>query len=93
MEDPGIPEQPTDQSWFRRSGWEAAGFGGFLPLLNLPASQVPDVGGVYAVLRESTAMPEFLVQSGGGWFKGRPHRDYRRVAVQLGRRHGHGLHR
>jgi hypothetical protein len=46
------------------------GFEGFLPL-DRAAVMAPQAPGVYAVLRESDAPPEFVTTSRGGWFKER----------------------
>jgi hypothetical protein len=50
------------------------GFEGFVTISALRESKcndVPDVPGVYLVLRTSTTLPEFLVESTGGHFKGK----------------------
>jgi hypothetical protein len=48
------------------------GFVGFLPVAELDddPEQVPGASGVYAVAREATDAPKFLVQGEAGWWKG-----------------------
>lgn len=48
-----------------------AGFTGFLPFSELPASDVPPGPGVYVVTRTAERVPVFLVQSPAGRFKGK----------------------
>lgn len=48
-----------------------AGFEGFVPLVTLDASAVPQRPGLYTVVRPSTKEPHFLDASVGGWFKGK----------------------
>ena len=53
---------------------ESAGFAGFMPVVELRDSKtesVPDVPGVYMVLRDSVERPDFLVRGSGGYFKGK----------------------
>jgi hypothetical protein len=47
------------------------GFVGFVPFVELPASDVPAAPGVYAVLRQTEAEPAFAEASTGGHFKGK----------------------
>ncbi|MGP5717620.1 DUF6308 family protein [Brachybacterium tyrofermentans] len=59
--DPNAPtiDDLTPVTWDHR-GLEARGWEGFTPLATLDLSAVPDVPGVYAVLRSDTTEPEFL---------------------------------
>ncbi|MBE6236205.1 MAG: hypothetical protein E7112_08235 [Bacteroidales bacterium] len=53
---------------------ESAGFAGFMPVVELRDSEtesVPDVPGVYMVLRDSGERPDFLARGSGGYFKGK----------------------
>ena len=53
---------------------ESAGFAGFMPVVELRDSKtesVPDVPGVYMVLRDSGERPDFLTRGSGGYFKGK----------------------
>lgn len=53
---------------------ESAGFAGFMPVVELRDSKtesVPDVPGVYMVLRDSGERPDFLARGSGGYFKGK----------------------
>jgi hypothetical protein len=43
-----------------RTGLEAAGFEGFLPIKGLRSADVPDSAGIYVVLRPDESEPEFL---------------------------------
>lgn len=52
-----------------REGFEAAGFDGFVRFAELPERDVPQVPGVYVVLRDTDAPPEFLQASPGGRFE------------------------
>ena len=54
-----------------REGLEQAGFRGFVRFSELSDTDVPQVAGVYVVLRESVEPPEFLTASVAGHFKGR----------------------
>jgi hypothetical protein len=54
-----------------REGLEVAGFEGFQRLAGLSPDQVPQVGGVYVILRPSREQPKFLPKSLAGHFKGR----------------------
>jgi hypothetical protein len=54
-----------------REGLEVAGFEGFQRLAELNPDRVPQVGGVYVILRSSREQPEFLPNSPAGHFKGR----------------------
>jgi hypothetical protein len=47
------------------------GFESIESLIGAGLGSVPQVGGVYVVLRQSHDEPEFLATSPGGWFKGR----------------------
>ena len=54
-----------------REGLEVAGFEGFQRLAGLSPARVPQVEGVYIILRPSREQPEFLSNSVAGHFKGR----------------------
>lgn len=54
-----------------REGLEVAGFEGFQRLAGLSPVRVPQVGGVYIILRPSRDQPEFMLTSVAGHFKGR----------------------
>ena len=54
-----------------REGLEVAGFEGFQRLAGLSPDHVPQVGGVYVILRPSREQPKFLPNSLAGHFKGR----------------------
>ena len=54
-----------------RDGLEVAGFEGFYRLTELSPDRVPQVEGVYVVLRPSRDKPRFLMTSGAGHFKSR----------------------
>jgi len=59
--------------YFRRTALTRDGFAGWVRFEALRAQidQVPSVGGVYVVVRESHGRPEFLDANPGGRFKGR----------------------
>lgn len=59
--DPNAPavDDLAPDTW-DRGGLEARGWGGFTPLATLDPSSVPDVPGVYVVLRSDATEPEFL---------------------------------
>ncbi|WP_430867215.1 hypothetical protein [Demequina aurantiaca] len=48
-----------------------AGFEGFAPLVTLDTSTVPQLPGMYVVVRTALGAPRFLDASVGGWFKGK----------------------
>ncbi|MFF2065907.1 hypothetical protein ACFVWZ_29610 [Streptomyces sp. NPDC058200] len=52
-------------------GLKLRGFGGFVPFSDLPITEVPRGGGIYAVVRASGAAPVFLATSTAGWRKQR----------------------
>ncbi|WP_375431404.1 hypothetical protein [uncultured Friedmanniella sp.] len=54
-----------------RKGLADAGFVGFIPLSTLEPVAVPTDPGVYVVVRNSSAPPDFLERNGAGHFKGR----------------------
>ena len=63
----------TDRLSFSQQGLEAAGFDGFVDARQLRDSRlaaVPQLPGVYVVLRVADAAPDFLSISVGGRFKG-----------------------
>jgi hypothetical protein len=67
-------EAMSELKEFTRDGLLASGFDGFKTFATLgetSCSQVATDPGVYVVLREDTIAPVFLVDSVGGWFKGR----------------------
>lgn len=53
--------------------YKSNGFSGFVTVEKLRSSysEIPSCGGVYIVVRESTAEPQFLNEGTGGFFKGR----------------------
>ncbi|MDM8086439.1 hypothetical protein QUV83_16830 [Cellulomonas cellasea] len=52
-------------------GLRGVGFTGFVPFDALPGAVVPQVPGVYVVVRESAHQAEFTERSVAGWFKGK----------------------
>ena len=52
-----------------RATLSQSGFEGFVPVADLPTASIPDVPGVYVVLREEAETPSFRTESVGGWFK------------------------
>jgi|SRR4051812_36620521 len=56
--------------WTRES-LERAGFRGFVRFSDLSDTDLPQVAGVYVVLRESVEPPEFLAASVAGHLRGR----------------------
>ena len=52
-------------------GLKTDGFEGFVPFAELPDTSVPADPGVYVVIRSSTSLPVFNVESTAGWFKGK----------------------
>ncbi|GAA3699916.1 hypothetical protein GCM10022204_15660 [Microlunatus aurantiacus] len=54
-----------------RAGLAAEGFEGFCRFVELPEVEVPQVPGVYVVLREAKDPPTFLMTSVAGHFKGK----------------------
>jgi hypothetical protein len=79
---------------FHREDLAARGFLGFVPLLALDPKAVPKQAGVYAVLREMDARPEFLEANPVGRFKGEgSHHRSGRPEVDLGRGCPLHLHR
>lgn len=56
---------------FDRNGLKAAGFTRFVDFAELPRLPRPAKPGVYAVLREDDAAPEFLQEGMAGRFRGR----------------------
>jgi hypothetical protein len=70
----GPPNQPARRpTTFTITDLRLGGFRGFVPVANLgrdALATIPRQAGVYAVVRETTAAPQFLAVSSGGWFKG-----------------------
>jgi hypothetical protein len=61
------------------------GFGGFVPVAQLEDDppQVPPQSGVYAVVREASAVPRFLERSDAGWWRGKdPNVPVERLAAE-----------
>lgn len=56
---------------FSRVGLTQSGFVGFVAFADLPSADVPNVDGVYAVVRPAVGQPRFLESSPAGHFKGR----------------------
>lgn len=56
--------------WTQR-GLQNRGFRGFVRFRALPDADVPNVTGVYAVVRPTDSPPAFLARSPAGHFKGR----------------------
>lgn len=51
-----------------------SGFVGFRTtkqLQTIGTSEIPEIGGVYLIVRNSSQAPRFLPKSRGGWFKGK----------------------
>jgi hypothetical protein len=67
--DPSIPIK-TDPR-FTIEGLTTAGFTGFVTFADLPPAGVPNVDGVYVVVRSSLTPPQFLEASPAGRFKRR----------------------
>lgn len=63
--------QPSKSLPFTREWLSARGFTGFRTFSELPTAGVPKRGGIYVVVREQTAAPEWLEVSSGGWLKGK----------------------
>jgi hypothetical protein len=57
-----VADFPIPISW-DRAGLEDVGFLGFVPLFDLDAARLPLRRGVYAVLRQSVVVPEFLAEN------------------------------
>jgi len=53
----------------RRAELEELGFVGFVPFADLPTAKVPQVHGVYVVLRIAETSPIFRATSTAGWFQ------------------------
>jgi hypothetical protein len=68
--DKQVAKQNELVAW-TREGLEVAGFEGFQRLDGLSPDHVPQVEGVYVILRPSREQPKFLPNSLAGHFKGR----------------------
>jgi len=65
------PRPFADRVDWTIDGLRAASFAGFVRFADLPRADVPNVSGVYVVVRPDAAPPTFIETSIAGWFKGK----------------------